>query len=59
MNVQEVKEIARKRGVKAGTMKKADLIRAIQREEGNEACYETGRAADCGQQECLWRGDCT
>lgn len=58
MNMQEVKEIARQRGVKAGTMKKAELVRAIQSDEGNEACYGTGRAASCGQERCLWRDDC-
>ncbi|BDV41978.1 SAP domain-containing protein [Geotalea uraniireducens] len=58
MNMPEVKEIAKQRGVKAGTKKKGELIRAIQQEEGNEACYETGKAASCGQDECLWRGDC-
>lgn len=58
MNMQQVKEIAKQRGVKAGTMKKAELVRAIQSDEGNEACYRTGRAESCGQDSCLWRDDC-
>ncbi|RNC73282.1 MAG: SAP domain-containing protein [Desulfuromonadales bacterium] len=58
MKMQEIKEIAKQRGVKAGTMKKADLIRAMQQAEGNRDCYETGVSAECGQGECLWREDC-
>jgi hypothetical protein len=58
MKMPDVKEIAKKRGVKSGTMKKAELIRTIQETEGNEACYETGKAAECGQDKCLWRDDC-
>jgi hypothetical protein len=59
MKVQEIKEIAGRMGIKAGKMKKAELIRAIQQAERNEACFETGRADTCGQDRCLWREDCT
>jgi hypothetical protein len=59
MKMDEIKEIAKKHGIKPGKMKKADLIRAIQQAEGNEACFETGKADVCGQDSCLWRGDCS
>ena len=58
MKVQEIKEIAARMGIKAGSMKKADLIRAIQQAEGNESCFETGKVDSCGQDRCLWREDC-
>ena len=58
MKMDEVKAIAKACGVKAGSMKKGDLVRAIQTAEGNEACFDTGKAAVCGQGECLWRDDC-
>lgn len=58
MNVQEIKSIAKARGVKAGTMKKLELVRAIQQAEGNEACFGTGRSLQCGQDRCLWKDDC-
>jgi len=58
MNMQEIKSIARERGVKSGTLKKVELVQSIQRSEGNEACYCTGRAAVCGQVNCLWKDDC-
>ncbi len=37
---------------------KADLVRAIQRAEGFEACFRTGKAHACGQDACLWREEC-
>jgi hypothetical protein len=58
MNMNEVKQIARSRGLNPGRMKKADLIRTMQREEGNESCFQTGQADVCDQSECLWREDC-
>jgi len=58
MNMQEIKSIAKVKGVKAGTLKKAELVQAIQMAEGNEACFGTGRSATCGQMECLWKDDC-
>jgi hypothetical protein len=58
MKLDEIKEIAKKYNIKAGKMKKADLVRAIQQAEGNEVCFETGQAGTCGQDACLWREDC-
>lgn len=58
MKLEEIKEIAKQHDIKVGKMKKAELVRAIQAAEGNEVCFETGQAAECGQAGCLWRGDC-
>lgn len=58
MKLEEIKAIAKQHGIKAGKLKKADLVRAIQLAEGNEVCFETGQADECGQAECLWRTDC-
>jgi hypothetical protein len=58
MNLQEVKSIAKERGIKPGNLKKVELIQALQREEGNPPCYATGRAAVCGETGCLWKDDC-
>lgn len=58
MKMQELREIAKKRGIKTANMKKADIIRIIQREEGNNDCYCSGNADKCGQTECLWKDDC-
>jgi len=58
MKMQEVREIAKKMGIKTANMKKADVIRAIQLAEGNIDCYDSGKSAECGQDNCLWREDC-
>jgi len=58
MNMQEIKAIAKTRGVKSGSLKKMELIRALQAAEGNQQCFGTGKAAECGQDECLWKADC-
>lgn len=59
MKLDEIKEIAKQHDIKVGKLKKAELVRAIQAAEQNEPCFETGLASGCGQEECLWRGDCT
>lgn len=58
MNMQEIKALAKKRGVKSGTLKKVELVQALQISEGNVPCFGTGKSADCGQSECLWKADC-
>ena len=58
MKVAEIRAIAARRGLKTGKLKKSDLIRVMQQAEGNEVCFDTGKAGQCGQQECLWREDC-
>lgn len=52
----DIKAIARERGIKPGKMTKAELIRAIQRQEENNACYLT--KTECDQQGCCWRTSC-
>ena len=58
MKLDEIREIAKHHNIKPGKLKKADLIRAIQQAEGNISCFETGQAAECAQDGCLWRTDC-
>ena len=58
MKLQEVKAIAIQRGVAPGRMSKGDLIKAIQRAEGNNDCFGTALWMECGQMSCLWRKDC-
>ena len=58
MNITQIKAVAKERGVKPGKMKKEDLIRAIQQAETNPVCFNTNFSQQCGQDECLWRGDC-
>ncbi|HDD45085.1 MAG TPA: SAP domain-containing protein [Candidatus Desulfofervidus auxilii] len=58
MTLKEVKAIAKKMGLRIGRMKKAELIRSIQKAEGNIPCFATDRVYECGEENCLWREDC-
>jgi hypothetical protein len=58
MKVEDIKYIAKRKGVNAGKKNKQDLIRAIQTAEGNNACFVTSSVQTCGQINCLWRADC-
>ena len=57
MNIKEIREKAKGLGIKnIAKMKKADLIKAIQVQEGNSPCYQ--EIVDCRQYDCCWMGDC-
>ena len=58
MNMQDLRKRAKAMGINPNKMNKADLIRAIQRAEGNIDCFATARVEDCGELGCLWRTDC-
>ena len=58
MKLEEIKELAKQHNIKAGKMKKVDLVRAIQLAEQNDSCFETGAVSECGQDSCTWREDC-
>ena len=56
-SLQQIQKMARQKGLSnINRMKKAELIRAVQTAEGNSPCYQ--RISDCGQMDCLFRGDC-
>jgi len=58
MKISEIQKIARKVGVKdAWSYSKNDLIKTIQRKEGNFDCFGTAKTY-CDQSKCLWRKDC-
>lgn len=57
MKIDEIKKKAKKMGINSGKMNKTDLIRSIQRAEGNFDCF--GTATDyCDQLGCAWKQDC-
>ncbi len=58
MKIELIKEIAKQHDIKVGKLKKSELVRAIQSAELNDACFDTGKAGECGQENCLWRSDC-
>jgi len=57
MTVKELQKKARTLSIKPDGLKKAQLIRVIQRAEGNLECF--GAAIEsCDQADCLFRKDC-
>jgi hypothetical protein len=57
MEIQEIHETAKKKGITTTGKTKESLIREIQRSEGNFDCF--GTAADyCDQKECCFRWIC-
>lgn len=58
MNMKEIKLIAVECGIVPGKLKKAELVRAIQRAENNPECFMIGLLDRCVEYDCLWRGDC-
>ena len=58
MTLKDIKEMAKEKGVKVGKMNKDEIIRAIQRAEGNFDCFGSADSGDCSQGDCLWRADC-
>jgi hypothetical protein len=58
MNMQEIRQIASNRGIKAGRVSKQSLVHRIQLEEGNFACFGAALDGECDQYNCLWRVDC-
>ncbi len=57
MKMQEVRSIAKSLGINSFGKSKAELIKEIQRKQGNFDCY--GTADDyCDQEKCLFRGPC-
>ena len=57
MKMTEVRKRAKALGVKTGGRKKADVIRDIQKAEGNIPCFGTAKG-HCDQTACCWREDC-
>jgi len=58
MTMKQIKDIAKEKGVKVGNMKKDNIIRAIQRAEGNLTVFGTAVAGVCDQLNCVWKDDC-
>jgi len=58
MRLSEIEKKAKSMGIKdTWQYSKRDLIKVIQRSEGNFDCFGSSRGS-CGQMSCLWRGDC-
>ncbi len=57
MKMNEIRVIAKSLGINSFGKSKADLIKEIQRKQGNFDCY--GSATEyCDQLDCLFRSSC-
>ena len=58
MRLSEIEKKARTRGVRdTWKYSKKELIKEIQRKEGNFDCFGTAQG-NCAQFACCWREDC-
>jgi hypothetical protein len=57
MTFTQLQKKAKDMGVKAIGVKKIELIRSIQKTEGNTPCFATG-LTKCEQYKCCWRREC-
>lgn len=57
MKMSEVRAIARDLGINSFGKSKVELIKEIQRTEGNFDCYGSAEN-DCDQADCLFRASC-
>ena len=59
MKVAEIRDQAKQMGIsQAGKLRKGDLVRAIQQQENNPACFGSDGRFECQELVCCWRGDC-
>lgn len=59
MKVNEIRERGQAMGMSGlANLRKAEMIRAIQRAEGNPDCFGAAWRFGCPQQGCAWRTDC-
>lgn len=58
VTLEFVRIIAKSHGLPTKRRSKAELIKSIQVEEGDYACYATAYAGVCAQRDCPWRDDC-
>ena len=59
MNLNEVRKIAKRMRINTNSLKKTDIIRAIQRAENTYDCFGTERVGYCQEEICLWKKDCS
>lgn len=58
MQLSEIQKKARDAGIKdPWKFSKKELVKTIQRKEGNRDCFATARSY-CDQLACCWRSDC-
>jgi len=59
MNIESLQQLACQSGIKdyGQNTSQIMLIRSIQKQRGEEACYSTDKRYAC-EEDCEWRGSC-
>ena len=58
MKITSIRKLAAIQGINSVGLDKTDLIKAIQRAEGNFDCFGSNTVGYCDQPSCTWREDC-
>ena len=58
MKLEEIRQLARDRGLKPAKLTKRELVKLIQNSEGNFDCFSSAVDGHCDQLACFWREDC-
>jgi hypothetical protein len=58
VNKRDLRKLAKQHYIFDASLSKAEIIRAIQRSEGNFDCYGRADTGECDQLACGWRQDC-
>lgn len=60
MRLSEIERKAKSMGINdTWRYSKREIVRGIQRKEGNIECFSTRTRSVCGQLSCCFRSDCT
>jgi hypothetical protein len=57
MTVKQLRQMAKGLNIKYGGLRKEELVREIQKAQGNFDCFGTA-IGNCDQTQCLFREDC-
>jgi len=58
MHLQTIRKIAKQHGLETKSLGKVELVRGIQKGEGNFDCFAKAYEGYCDRNDCLWREDC-
>ncbi len=58
MKMQDIRKIAKQKGVPSSKYNKVTLVRKIQSTEGNFDCFASAINNYCDQPGCIWQDDC-
>ena len=58
MKMNDIRKMAKEKGINSFGLSKIVLVRKLQEKEGNFQCFATDRVKECNESHCLWLDDC-